>query len=82
VFEKIGVSFKTNNCIENLNKSLELYTGRVRRWQNGDQRRRRVATALLEIGPQLRLVKGHEHLKELREAMKKIIDRRKQENAA
>jgi putative transposase len=82
MFEKIGVSFKTTNCIENVNKSLELYTGRVSRWQNSDQRRRWVATALLEIEPRLRLVKGHEHLKELRESMKKFVARRKQENAA
>jgi putative transposase len=82
MFEKIGVSFKTTNCIENVNKSLELYTGRVSRWQNSDQRRRWVATALLEIEPRLRSVKGHEHLKELREAMKKFVARRKQENAA
>jgi putative transposase len=81
MFEKIGVSFKTTNCIENVNKSLELYTGRVSRWQNSDQRRRWVATALLEIEPRLRLVKGHEHLKELRESMKKFVARRKQENA-
>jgi putative transposase len=82
MFEKIGVSFKTTNCIENVNKSLELYTGRVSRWQNSDQRRRWVATALLEIEPRLRLVKGHEHLKELREAMKKFVARKKQESAA
>lgn len=82
MFEKIGVSFKTTNCIENVNKSLELYTGRVSRWQNSDQRRRWVATALLEIEPRLRSVKGHEHLKELREAMKKFVARRKKENAA
>jgi putative transposase len=82
MFEKLGVSFKTTNCIENVNKSLELYTGRVSRWQNSDQRRRWVATALLEIEPRLRSVKGHEHLKELREAMKKFVARRKLENAA
>jgi putative transposase len=80
--EKLGRSFKTTNCIENVNKQLELYTGRVSRWQNSDQRRRWVATALLEIEPRLRVVMGHEHLKELRETMKKFIARRKQENAA
>ena len=82
MFEKIGKSFKTTNCIENVNKQLELYTGRVSRWQNSDQRRRWVATALLEIEPRLRVVRGYEHLKELREAMKKFVVRRKQENAA
>jgi transposase-like protein len=82
MFEKLGRSFKTTNCIENVNKQLELYTGRVSRWQNSDQRRRWVATALLEIEPRLRLVMGYEHLKELRDAMKRFVARRKQENAA
>lgn len=83
LFEKLGKSFKTTNCIENVNKSLELYTGRVSRWQNSDQRQRWVATALLEIEPRLNCVMGHEHLKELREAMKRFVaTRRKQEIAA
>ncbi|MGK5089977.1 transposase [Bdellovibrionota bacterium FG-2] len=83
MFEKLGRSFKTTNCIENVNKGLELYTGRVCRWQNSDQRQRWVATALLEIEPRLRVVMGYEHLKELREAMKRFVAaRRKQEIAA
>ena len=83
MFEKLGRSFKTTNCIENVNKSLELYTGRVSRWQNSDQRQRWVATALLEIEPRLNCVTGHDHMKELREAMKKLVaERRKQEIAA
>lgn len=82
MFEKLGRSFKTTNCIENVNKQLEIYTGRVSRWQNSDQRRRWVSTALLEIEPRLRLVMGHEHLKELRGAMKRFVARGKQENAA
>lgn len=82
MIEKLGRSFKTTNCIENVNKQLELYTGRVSRWQNSDQRQRWVATSLLEIEPRLRVVMGFEHLKELREAMKKFVARRKQENAA
>jgi putative transposase len=83
MFEKLGKSFKTTNCIENVNKSLEIYTGRVTRWQNSDQRQRWVATALLEIEPRLNCVMGHEHLKDLREAMKRFVaTRRKQENAA
>lgn len=82
MFEKLGRSFKTTNCIENVNKQLELYTARVNYWQNSDQRRRWVATSLLEIEPRLRVVMGHDYLRELREAMKKIVERRKQENAA
>ncbi len=83
MFEKLGKSFKTTNCIENVNKSLGVYTDRVDRWQNSDQRQRWVATALLEIEPRLNAVMGHEHLKELREAMKSFVAaRRKQEIAA
>lgn len=82
LFEKLGTSFKTTNCIENVNRGLEQYTGRVSRWHHSDQRRRWVATALLEIEPQLRLVKGHEHLKELRVAMRRFTTRGKQEKAA
>jgi putative transposase len=83
MFEKLGKSFKTTNCIENVNKSLGVYTDRVDRWQNSDQRQRWVATALLEIEPRLNCVMGHEHLKELREAMKRFVAaRRKQETAA
>ena len=44
MFEKLGKSFKTTNCIENVNKSLGVYTDRVDRWQNSDQRQRWVAT--------------------------------------
>lgn len=84
MFDKLGKSFKTTNCIENVNKSLGVYTDRVDRWQNSDQRQRWVATALLEIEPRLNCVMGHEHLKELREAMKRFVAaaRRKQETAA
>jgi putative transposase len=83
MFEKLGKSFKTTNCIENVNKSLGVYTDRVDRWQNSDQRQRWVATALLEIEPRLNCVMGHEHLKELREAMKRfVVARRKQKIAA
>ncbi len=83
MFEKLGKSFKTTNCIENVNKSLGVYTDRVDRWQNSDQRQCWVATVLLEIEPRLNAVMGYEHLKELREAMKRFVaTRRKQEIAA
>ncbi len=82
LFDKLGTSFKTTNCIENVNRGLEQYTGRVSRWHHSDQRRRWVATALLEIEVRLRLVKGHEHLKELRVAMKRFVARGNMERAA
>lgn len=70
LFEELGKSFKTTNMIENVNGLLERYTGRVTRWRNSEQRQRWVATALLEIEPRLRTVKGHRHLPKLRQAMR------------
>jgi transposase-like protein len=69
VFGKLGESFKTTNCIENVNKQLATHTDRVDRWQNSDQRQRWVATTLLLIEPRLKKVKGYQHMGQLREAM-------------
>jgi putative transposase len=69
VFEKIGRSFKTTNCLENVNKGLARYTGRVDRWHNSNQRQRWVATAMAEIEPGLNKVQGYKFLGELRRAM-------------
>lgn len=71
VFEELGTSFKTTNCLENVNRQLERLTHRVSYWKNSHQRQRWTATALLEIEPRLRKVKGFRHLKALRKAMKK-----------
>lgn len=72
LFEKIGTSFKTTNCIENVNSLLGRYTGRVTCWRNSDQRHRWIGTVLLEVEPTLRKVRGHKHLAELRAAMKRL----------
>lgn len=82
LFAKLGKSFKTTNCIEGVHKQLARFTDRVDRWQSSDQRRRWVASAFLEIEPGLNRVCGHEHLKELRRALKKTVSKQKQENAA
>lgn len=73
MFKKLGRSFKTTNCLESVNRQLEMYTGRVCRWQNSNQRQRWVASALLEIEPSLRKVNGYKHLMELRNIMKRIL---------
>ena len=62
-------SFRTTNCIENVNSLLEQLTHNVRRWTNSSQRHRWVATALLDIEPRLRRVKGYHHLPMLRQAI-------------
>lgn len=75
LFAKIGESFKTTNCIENVNRQLGVHTDRVDRWQNSDQRQRWVATALLQIEPRLNAVKGLKYMGELRAAMKAVAAR-------
>ena len=62
-------SFRTTNCIENVNSLLAQLTHNVRRWTNSSQRHRWVATALLDIEPRLRRVKGYRHLPMLRQAI-------------
>jgi len=69
LFKELGTSFKTTNCIESLNRQVGIYTDRVSYWKNSDQRQRWLAAACVEIEPRLRKVKGHRHLKALRQAM-------------
>jgi transposase-like protein len=69
VFEKLGISLKTTNCLESLMALVEDYTGKVDRWRNSSQKHRWLATALLEIEPRLRRIKGHRHLPTLRQAI-------------
>lgn len=69
VFRQLGRSFKTTNCIENLNRQIQGYTGRVCRWQNSNQRRRWIASVLLEVEPKLNKVSGYKSLTLLREKM-------------
>ena len=53
-------------------RQVGIYTDRVSYWKNSDQRQQWVGTALQEIEPKLRIVRGYRHLKELREAMKNL----------
>ena len=72
VFKQLGISLKTTNCIESLNSQLGQYTHRVSYWKNSNQRQRWVATALLEIEPSLRKIKGYKYLPLLRQAIKRV----------
>lgn len=72
LFHKVGKSFKTTNCIENLNRQLQRYIGRVSKWKNSDQRQRWVASALLEIQPRFKTVEGHKQLPLLRQKMMEL----------
>jgi transposase-like protein len=69
LFEQLGKSLKTTNCIENLNSQLTKYIGRVKRWMDSDQRQRWVAMGLLEVEQKMRRVDHAEHLPLLRAAL-------------
>ena len=69
------ISLKITNCLESLNSQLEQYTRPVSYWKNSNQRQRWVATALLEIEPNLRKIKGYRHLPLLRLAMERDAEK-------
>ena len=66
-------SFRTTNCIESLNSMVAQITRNVKRWTNSNQRSRWLATALLDIQPRLRRVKGYRSLPRLRRALHKDL---------
>ena len=75
LFQELGRSFKTTNCIENLNSLIGNRTGKVDRWRNSEQKQRWLATAILDIEPRLRTVVGYRHLPRLRAALQSWSNR-------
>jgi putative transposase len=76
LFAKLGTSLKTTNCIESVLSQAGRITRRVSRWRNSSQKQRWVATALLEIEPKLRKLKGSLYLSQLRAAMQAEITKK------
>ncbi len=74
VFALLGLSFKTTNCLESINALVEELCGKVDRWMNSNQRQLLLATALRDIEPRLRKVKGYRHLPRLREALRRELN--------
>jgi transposase-like protein len=73
VYELLGRSFKTTNCIESANALVE-ERAKVDVWKTSNQRHRWLATALLDIEPRLRRVKGHRHLSKLEAALRRALN--------
>ena len=73
LFEELGRSLKTTNCIENLNEKVEGYTSNVKRWRHSPQRHRWVALALLEAESRMRRLSGYEDLPKLKRSLKDAI---------
>ena len=77
----MGASFKTTDCIENLNALIGRRTDKIDYWRNSEQKHRWLATAVLEIEPRLRKVRGHRHLPRLRAALQNALKIRRSEVA-
>jgi len=71
--QSLGRSFSTTNVLESINAQLSRLTRNVTRWHNGIQKHRWIASALLDIEPRLRKVKGYRALPQLRAALKKEL---------
>jgi transposase-like protein len=69
----LGRSLKTTNCLESVNALVEERCAKVDHWQHSSQRHRWLATALLDIEPRLRKVRGYRHLPALRAALKQAL---------
>jgi len=82
LYPLIGLSFKTTNGIESVNSLIEERCAKVDSWRNSNQKHRWLATALLDIEPRLRRVKGYRHLPLLRKALKREINESKISKAA
>jgi transposase-like protein len=69
LFPQLGGSVKTTHCIESLLAQVGQRTDKVDRWVTSEQKHRWVATALLDIEPRLRRVRGYRFLPQLRAAL-------------
>jgi transposase-like protein len=80
VYELLGISFKTTHCIESANALVEERCAKVDAWKTSHQRHRWLATALLDIEPRLRRVRGHRHLPKLISALRRALNIKQQQN--
>jgi hypothetical protein len=63
----------TTNGLESILAVVEQRTGKVDRWTTSDQKQRWLATALLDIEPRLRRLRGFRCLSQLRAALLRAI---------
>jgi len=73
VYPILGLSFKTTNCLESANALIEEKCAKVDSWKNSSQRQRWLATALLDIEPRLRRVRGYQQLPKLEAAVARSL---------
>ncbi len=71
-------SLNNTNCIESIMSQLGQYTDKVDRWRNSNQLLRWNASALLEIEPNLKKIRGYRYLNVLRFKMREDIKKRQE----
>lgn len=74
LFRELGISLKTTNSIESLHSLFAARTDKVDYWKNSNQRQRWVATAVLDIEPGLRKIRGYRFLPALRNALQAALN--------
>lgn len=74
LFEELGRSLKTTNCIESLNSRIGRYQQKVKRWHHSEQRHRWMALSLMEAESRMQRIAGYEHLDKLRQALKNTLN--------
>ena len=74
IYELLGKSLKTTNCLESINSRIEACCRKVTYWKNSSQKQRWLATALLDIEPRLNRISGYKHLSILRERIQEELD--------
>jgi len=73
LFEKLGKTLKTTNCIESVMALIGQRTDKVDYWRNSNQKQRWLATALLDMEPRLNRIRGYKHLPGLRLAIQREL---------
>jgi len=69
VVRELGASLKTTNVLESIHARVESRVAKVDHWRSSDQKQRWLATALLDLEPRLKRIKGYRSLPLLRQAL-------------
>lgn len=78
LFELLGKSLKTTNCIEGLNSQLGRYLGKVNHWMSSDHRQRWIAMGSLEAERRMTHLENTHALPLLRQALLRELSSQEQ----
>jgi transposase-like protein len=80
--ELLRNTLRTTNPVESALSIAEALTSRVKRWRDGDMRQRWCAAGLIRAESKFRRIKGHRHLANLKQSLKKIVEGKEVDNAS